>query len=49
MDRFIIFPSNYDGHPDDPPFLNLFPLVDRFESQRADGCQDEKLEVTGKN
>ena len=31
------------------PVFEFFPLFDRFEFRRADGCQDEKLEVRRRN
>src|SRR5207247_5095283 len=37
-DKFIIFPSIMAATPMPPPFLN-FSFFDRFEFQRADGCQ----------
>jgi hypothetical protein len=42
-DKFIIFPSIMAATPITPRFL-IFPFFDRFEFQRADGCQAQKKE-----
>jgi len=43
IDKFITSPLNYGGKPRRPRFL-IFS-VDRFESQRANGCQTEEVKI----
>jgi hypothetical protein len=43
MDKFIIFPFKLWQRPRRPRFL-IFLFLDRFEFQRAYGCQAQKKE-----
>jgi len=44
--KFIILPFNYGGDPVAPVFY--FSFLDRFEFQRAYGCQAESTKDAGK-